>query len=172
MYSTVAEPFMDAKNALTQQTKSEMLQRIRQIQPSVSYIVNGLARIWGNYHNDTSLPARRDESRGFYVKILEAYVCYSLILEQLESGGIHPISRTELSNRIDKEIAENSQVNDVFRIHGLSKTFDANGAPFFGAPPPGGALPCFSRCSVELRLLLSATVLSWGLVSPQSGPWA
>ena len=42
LYNTVAEPFMDAKNALTQQTKSEMLLRIRKIQPSVSHIVNGL----------------------------------------------------------------------------------------------------------------------------------
>ena len=47
LYNTVAEPFMDAKNALTQQTKSEMLQRIRKIQPSVSYIVNVLSRILG-----------------------------------------------------------------------------------------------------------------------------
>ena len=46
LYNTVAEPFMDAKNALTQQTKYEMLQRIRKIQPSISSIVNGLARIW------------------------------------------------------------------------------------------------------------------------------
>ena len=106
LYNTVAEPFMDAKNALTQQTKSEMLQRIRKIQPSVSYIVNGLTRILGNYYNDRNLPARRDEIRGFYVKMLEANVCYSLILEQLKSGGIRPISRTELSNRIDKEIAD------------------------------------------------------------------
>ena len=45
LYNTVAEPFMDAKNALSQQTKSEMLQRIRKIRPSTSYIVNGLARI-------------------------------------------------------------------------------------------------------------------------------
>ena len=123
LYNTVAEPFMDAKHALTQQTKSEMLQRISKIQPSASYIVKGLARNLGNsFYNDRNLPARRDEIRGFYVKILEAYVCYSLILEQVKSGGIHPISRTELSNRIDKEIAENPQVSDVFRIHGLSKT--------------------------------------------------
>ena len=141
LYNTVAEPFMDVKNALTQQTKSEMLQRIRKIQPSISYIVNGLARILGNYYRDRNTPARRDEIRGFYVKILEAYVCYSLILEQLTSGGIHPINRIELSNRIDKEITENAQVKDVFRIHGLSNTFYANGAPFFGAPPPGGGPP-------------------------------
>ena len=32
-------------------------------------------------------------------------------------------------------------MNDVFRIHVLSKTFDANRAPFFGAPPPGGGAP-------------------------------
>ena len=95
LYNTVAEPFMDVKNALTQQTKSEMLQRIRKIQPSISYIVNGLARILGNYYRDRNTPARRDEIRGFYVKILEAYVCYSLILEQLTSGGIHPSSGIE-----------------------------------------------------------------------------
>ena len=89
------------KKALTQQTQSEMLQRIRKIQPSASYIVNGLARILCNYQNDRNLPTRRDENKGFYVKILEAYACYSLILEQLESGGIHAISRTELSHRID-----------------------------------------------------------------------
>ena len=45
LYNAVAEPFMDVKSALTQQTKSEMLQRIRKIQPSISYIDNGLARI-------------------------------------------------------------------------------------------------------------------------------
>ena len=68
LYNTVAEPFMDVKNALTQQTKSEMLQRIRKIQPSISYIVNGLARILGNYYRDRNLPARRDGIRGSYVK--------------------------------------------------------------------------------------------------------
>ena len=92
LYNTVAEPFMDVKHALTQQTKSEMIQRIRKIQPSISYIVTGLARILGNYYRDRILPARREEIRGFDVKMFEAYVCYSLILEQLTSGGIHPIS--------------------------------------------------------------------------------
>ena len=52
LYNTVAEPFMDAKNALTQQTKSELLQRIRKIQPSISYIVHGFARILGYYYRD------------------------------------------------------------------------------------------------------------------------
>ena len=60
LYNTVAEPFMDANNALTQQTQSEMLQRIRKIQPSISYIVNGLARMLGNYYRDRNLPAIRD----------------------------------------------------------------------------------------------------------------
>ena len=32
-------------------------------------------------------------------------------------------------------------MTDVFGIHGSSKTFDANGAPVFGAPPPGGGPP-------------------------------
>ena len=32
-------------------------------------------------------------------------------------------------------------MTDVCRIHGLSKTYDANGAPVFGAPPPGGGPP-------------------------------
>ena len=32
-------------------------------------------------------------------------------------------------------------MNDVFRIHGLSSTCDANGAPVFEAPPPEGGPP-------------------------------
>ena len=61
LYNAVAEPFMDANNALTQQTRSEMLQIIRKIQPSSSYFVDGLARMLGNSYRDRHLPARRDE---------------------------------------------------------------------------------------------------------------
>ena len=72
LYNTIVDPYK--KPAFTQQTKSEILSKVRKIQPSVTYIVNGLTTILGNYYRDRNVQAqaKRAEIRGLFVKFVEA----------------------------------------------------------------------------------------------------
>jgi Na+/alanine symporter len=61
LYNTVVDPYN--KTGITQQTKSEILSTVRKIQPSVTYIVNGLTTILGNYYRDRNSANQRKEQK-------------------------------------------------------------------------------------------------------------
>ena len=117
VYKVLVEPFTGVKTQITQQTKSDILQKVRKIQPNVAFIANGINRILTDFYNRRNNPSQRFRQQilAEYSKLVSAYVFYSMILEQLQNGNIFPINRNDLSNEIDNLINNNAQVAEMFR---------------------------------------------------------
>ena len=143
-YNSVVEPYEGMKTPNTQQTKSDILQKVRKLQPSVSFIANGINGILTDFYNrrHVTRPASvRQQIIAEYSKLVSAFVFYTMILGQLRSGNIFPINRSDLSDAIDNFISSNAEVADMFRMFRLTKYFDNSPPPPPPPPPPGGAPP-------------------------------
>jgi hypothetical protein len=147
LYNTAAEPYLGMKTSLTQATKGQILSTIRKIMPSVTYIVNNLRDVLQNLGdldpNARNTAAGRtgtnaDIVNSEYPKLVRGFVAYVMILHQLTSGNIVPISRSDFNNEI-KFYIENITDPDIrttFNFPGFNfdKEFITDsGDPYFGA---------------------------------------
>ena len=98
LYNTAVEPYLGMKTSLTQTTKNQLLSSIRKIMPQVSYLVN---RLRGALEILRNPPPRErvtaDRINAEYPKLLRGFVTYMMILQQLNTGNVCPISRTDLN---------------------------------------------------------------------------
>ena len=82
-YNSVVEPYEGMKTPNTQQTKSDILQKVRKLQPSVSFIANGINGILTDFYNrrHVTRPASvRQQIIAEYSNMVSAFVFYTMIL--------------------------------------------------------------------------------------------
>ena len=123
LYNTAVEPYLGMKTSLTQTTKNQLLSSIRKIMPQVSYLVNklrGALEILRNPPPGERVTANRINAE--YPKLLRGFVTYMMILQQLNTGNVCPISRTDLNKELQFYIDNitDPNIQAVFNRGGLS----------------------------------------------------
>ena len=123
LHNTAVEPYLGMKTSLTQTTKNQLLSSIRKIMPQVSYLVNrlrGALEILRNPPRGERMTADRINAE--YPKLLRGFATYTMILQQLNTGNVCPISRTDINQEL-KFYIENindPDIQGVFSRPGLS----------------------------------------------------
>ena len=145
LYNSAVEPYITFK--ITETTKSQILQELRKrIMPILTYLVNEyrknlniLQRLAASSRSDAkSNVSKNDRVTREYPKLLQSFICYIMILEQLKSGNLHPISRTECVNEI-KFYIDNVDDPNVKAVLNEAKVridrefLTESGDPYFGA---------------------------------------
>ena len=145
LYNSAVEPYITFK--ITETTKSQILQELRKrIMPILTYLVNeyrkslnSLQRLAANSRSGArSNVSKNDRVTREYPKLLQSFICYIMILEQLKSGNLHPISRTECVNEIKFYIdnVDDPNVKAVLneaRVRIDREFLTESGDPYFGA---------------------------------------
>jgi hypothetical protein len=135
LYNTAVEMYLGLKAPnMTQQTKLEMLGNMKKIAPPLNYIVSGIRQKIQFYHHHNRDAGQRQQIGKLFARYTDAYSCYSIILNQTQTGELHQISRSDLEASIKTAISQVQEIRDVFTTHNLQSSFTAQGGdPYFGA---------------------------------------
>jgi uncharacterized protein YdiU (UPF0061 family) len=106
LYNTAVEMYLGLKAPnMTQQTKLEMLGNMKKIAPPLNYIVSGIRQKIQFYHHHNRDAGQRQQIGKLFARYTDAYSCYSLILNQTQTGELHQISRSDLEASIKTAIS-------------------------------------------------------------------
>jgi hypothetical protein len=138
LYNTAVEPYLGMKTSLTQATKNQLLSSIRKIMPTITYLVNRLRAALDELNNLPNNARNRSIVDAEYPKLLQGFVSYMMILQQLSTGNVYPISRSDVKGEIKFYIdnVTDPDIQAVFRNanFNLDKDFLVDGSdPYFGA---------------------------------------
>ena len=178
LYNTAVEPYNGIRANLTQQTKGEILNKVRKLLNPVAYITNGIKNIiekeirkYESANGAVELRIAQVIKKRF-PRLVDTLVCYNMIYDQLRSGNLSPISRSELGSEIKFTIDHVQNINEIFTELDMKSLFSTSGDPYFGAILPSGEL---RQALFEIKPTEPATsprVAPTGPVVPPEAPVA
>ena len=125
LYNIAVEPYLGMKTSLTQATKNKLLSSIRKIMPQVSYLVNRLRGALEDLRALANNSTNRGRVNAECPKLLTGFLTYMMILQQLNTGNVCPISRTDINHELKFYIVNitDPDIQAVFR----NVNFDIDG---------------------------------------------